>query len=101
MKAPSSPPLNSPDNPAAEITGRVLPCPSLKDVVSTVRYGVEVMQEEGYAYEKCIERQGAACDVDMEMSVTKARGATKTLLASTAATLKVGLSVLSHLRRLQ
>jgi len=90
-----------PDNPAAKITGLVLPVPSVKEVISAVSHAVNVTQEERDAYKTCVERQGAACDAELEKSTTKAREATTMLLASTAATLQVGLSVLSHLRRLE
>lgn len=67
--------------------------------MGAVVYAMKVTQRD--ANEKCVTDQSAYCDANIETLEVRAREAITVLLVSTVATLKLGLSPLSCLRRLE
>lgn len=82
---------NNPAHPTADVTGMVIPSPTLSDVINAVAHAYYIVQEQREAGEACVAHQSLYCDSDIEVFEVLAREESVAALASTAATLEVSI----------
>lgn len=74
---------------AADVTGSVIPSPTLSAVITAVVHAYYIVQEQRIAGEECVARQSVYCDSDIDVFEVSARDESVAALASTAATFEV------------
>ncbi|CBJ29864.1 conserved unknown protein [Ectocarpus siliculosus] len=80
-----------------DVTGYVIPSPSLTDVITAVLHAYYIVQEQREANQECVARQSVYCDLDISNFEVLARDASVASLASTAATFEIAVDAVALL----